>query len=184
MIWVTRGVSEWFSQHPAPRWTSSFHKTHTANDSLCCSKVTPLPADGPDVIKQVGQFKVKDEKVPNSMLTPRGKIKYNFRFLLLLKVQDWENCQQRLLLAASQKMHIYNINIKKKKKKKTQYQHTQDSPASVPSLRTALFWSSGPATSVKTPSSFTKQSYKESFWTIKIKHQDFLSYDNIWQNNI
>ena len=73
---------------------------------------------------------------------------------------------------------------KKEKKKKTQYQHTQDSPASVPSLRTALFWSSGPATSVKTPSSFTKQSYKESFWTIKIKHQDFLSYDNIWQNNI
>lgn len=77
-----------------------------------------------------------------------------------------------------------NAYLQYQRQKKPQYQHIQDLPASVPSLRTALFWSSGPAASVKTPSSFTKQSYKESFWTIKIKHQDFLSYDNIWQNNI
>ena len=97
------------------------------------------------------------------------------QFQLFASVESarWENSQQRLLLAASQKMQIYNINIKKKEKK-PQSQHIQDSPASVPSLRTALFWSSGPAASVKTPSSFTKQSYKEVFWTIKASRLSIL----------
>ena len=67
-----------------------------------------------------------------------------------------------------------NLQYQHKKEKKPQSQHIQDSPASVPSLRTALFWSSGPAASVKTPSSFTKQSYKEVFWTIKASRLSIL----------